>query len=69
MHSQLQENIQLRLCSPYNFNIHICLHMILLGILIHYIVHIYVVMDIRIHYTVYTSLCIAFSNELVTPDI
>ena len=43
--------------------------MILLGILIHYIVHIYVVMDIRIHYTVYTSLCNAFSNELVTPDI
>ena len=65
MHSQLQENIQLRLCSPYNFNINICLHMILLGILIHYIVHIYVVMDIRIHYTVYASFYNAFKTNFL----
>ena len=31
--------------------------------------HIYVVMNICLHYTVYTSLYNAFSNELFTPDI
>ena len=45
MHSQLQENIQLCLCSPYNFNFDICIHIMFQGILIHYIVHIYFVMD------------------------
>ena len=81
MHSQLQENIELCLCSPYNFNINICVHSILEDILIHYIAHIYFVMDtlhcayIRcngyIMYTLHGVYIIynAFSKELVTPDI
>ena len=80
MHSQLQENIELCLCSQYNFNINICVHSTLQGILIHCIVHIYFVMDslhcayIRCNgymYTLHSVYIIynAFSNELVTPDI
>ena len=36
---------------------------------VHYIVHIYFVMDICIHDTVYTSFYNVFSHERITPDI
>ena len=45
MHSQLQDNLKLCLCSLCNVNINICVHSILQGILIHYIAHVYFLMD------------------------